>query len=164
MQMLRRGFFIIAAGAAFIATSLSAVAADITAEQSALIFDLISPLASGMKIPGKPDTKILDNAVSVLKKEELSGLGGRPNFQENGILENYGKALFLGARAPEFATDIGHIRDIVSSGDRTALEQALTSLWVKAGRARGGGTWAAILSISSSGVSSSSSGRDLGLR
>lgn len=79
--MLQRRFFIMAAGAAFIATSLSAVAADITAEQSALIFDLTSPLASGMKIPGKPDAKILDNAVSVLKKEELSGLGGRPNFQ-----------------------------------------------------------------------------------
>lgn len=116
--------------------SLPAAAGDITAEQSAFIYDLTSAVSGEVKARPGTDEKILGNAMTVLKQEGLAGLGGRPNFQETGILENYGKAMFLGSRTAEFAPDIGRIRDIVSSGDRPALEQALSDLWVKAGRAK----------------------------
>lgn len=111
-------------------------AADMTAEQTALLFDLLSPLSGGQRPPGRPDSAVLGQALTALKDEGLAGQGGRPNFQEQGILENYGNAMFLGSRAKEFTPDIGRIRDIVSSGNRPALENALTDLWVKAGRTK----------------------------
>jgi hypothetical protein len=112
-------------------------AADITAEQSALLYDLLDPLAkdSVPKTSGT-DPEVLGRAVGILKDEKLAGQGGRPNFNEPGLLDKYGKALFLGTRAREFAPEIGRIHDLVASGQNAQLEQALSDLWVKAGRSK----------------------------
>ncbi len=115
---------------ALLAFASPASAADITAEQSALVYDLLSS-----QVPAGPDQDILSRAMGVLKEEKLAGAGSRPYFVEKGLLDRYGKALFLGNRAKEFAPEIGRIRDLVSRGDRKALEKALSELWVKSGRA-----------------------------
>ncbi|TAL31173.1 MAG: hypothetical protein EPN97_11350 [Alphaproteobacteria bacterium] len=111
-----------------------ATAADITAEQSALVYDLLKPVMTAVP-PSGTDPAIFGKAISILKEEHLAGQGSRPHFTEKGILDRYGKALFLGARTPQFAGDIGHIRDLVEKGDRPALEQSLRDLWAKADRA-----------------------------
>ncbi|MEW6665953.1 MAG: hypothetical protein AB1512_12125 [Thermodesulfobacteriota bacterium] len=74
--------------------------------------------------------------MAILKEEKLAGLSGRPHYDEAGILERYGKALFLGTRTREFAPEIGRIHDLLARGERRALERSLSDLWVKAGRTR----------------------------
>lgn len=111
-------------------------AADIATEQSALMHDLLASADAGQKLPGKTDPKILEKAMEALRQEKLAGGAGRPVFQESGLLDRYGKAMFLGSRTQEFAADIGKIKDIADSGNRAALKKALGDLWVKAGRAR----------------------------
>ena len=68
-------------------------AADISAEESALVYDLLSPYIEGRKIAIGVDPKIFEQAVTVLKDEKLIGTG-RPNFKDKDILDKYGKALF----------------------------------------------------------------------
>lgn len=131
MKALRFALLVGTAAGAF---ALPVLAGDITAEQSALLYDLLEPLNDGSAKQSGADPEILSNAIEILKEEKLAGLGGRPNFNEPGLLEKYGKALFLGNRAREFAPDIGRIHDLVASGQRKELEQALSDLWVKAGR------------------------------
>lgn len=122
----------VAALALFVAAT-PAFSADITAEQTALAYDLLNPLTPSAPPPGT-DPAIFKKAVTIVQEEHLAGQGARPNFTEPGILERYGKALFLGARTKEFAADIGLIRDLVDKGNRPELEEALRKLWVKAGR------------------------------
>lgn len=113
--------------------SAPATAADMTAEQSALLYDLLSPYADIKKVPKGVDPKIFERTMAILKEEKLIG-AGRPNFKEKDILKKYGKALFLGSRAKEFTKEIGLIHDLVAKGNRDELEKALIDLWVKAGR------------------------------
>lgn len=124
-----------AAAALVLAAALPCRAQDMTIEQSALLYDLLDPIVKGSAPPAGADPAIVGRAVAILKEEKLAGQNIRPHFQETGTLERYGKALFLGARTREFAPEIGHIRDLAARGDRPALEEALTGLWKKAGRA-----------------------------
>ena len=110
-----------------------AVAADITAEQTALAYDLLKS-ADPAQPPEGVDPQAYSHAIDVLRQEHIAGLSIRPSYSEKGILERYGKALYLGDRTMEFARDIGHIRDLVDKGNQTELKQALRDLWVKAGR------------------------------
>jgi hypothetical protein len=134
MRRARQGLGFALPVLAALACVRPAASADITAEQSALAYDLLNPVVTAAA-PGGTDPAIFGNAISILKREHLAGQGSRPNFQETGILDRYGKALFLGSRTKEFAADIGHIRDLVEKGDRRELEQSLRDLWTKAGRA-----------------------------
>lgn len=114
----------------------AAYAADITAEQTALIHDLMAPVIEGKAELNSAEKAMVDSAVDLLKKEQLAGQSTRPNYFETGTLERYGKALFLGSRTPEFANEIAHIRDLVARGNKVDLEESLTKLWEKAGRAK----------------------------
>lgn len=108
-------------------------AADITAEQSALLYDLLSPYAELKKTRDGVDTELFEKAILILKEEKLIG-SGRPNFQDKDIVGRYGKALLLGSRSKDFIKEIGHIRDLVDKGNQEELREALVDLWIKAGR------------------------------
>ncbi len=120
----------------FAALPPAACAADITAEQTALIHDLMAPVIDGTAKLDGMDKGMVDSALELLKKEQLAGQSTRPNYFETGTLERYGKALFLGARTPEFSNEIAHIRDLIARGNRADLESALTRLWDKTGRTK----------------------------
>jgi hypothetical protein len=122
--------------AAALALASGAKAADITAEQSALLYDLLDPAVKRETPPPGTDPGVLKDALQVLKDKKLAGQAGRPVFAERGILDKYAKAMFLGSRGPEFASEIGEIHDLVYSGQQDRLETALSDLWVKAGRAK----------------------------
>lgn len=113
--------------------SVPAAEADISAEQSALLYDLLSPYSDESKAPANIDPEIFARSIAALKAERLIG-SDRPHYQKKNILEDYGKALFLGRRSKEFADEIGKIHDLVATGDKTQLEQAISNLWIKAGR------------------------------
>lgn len=122
------------AGFVLLGTGSACFAADIKAEQMALTYDLLSS-ADPANPPKGADPQAFSRAVQILRQEQLTGGSARPNFSETGILETYGKALYLGSRTKEFAADIGHIRDLVDKGNQAELKQALRDLWAKAGRA-----------------------------
>ncbi len=127
--------FVLIAGAALLLSG-GAQAADITAEQSALLYDLLDPAVKMEMPPPGTDPDIFKSALQILKDKRLAGQAGRPVFTEPGLLDKYTKAMFLGNRGPEFASEIGHIHDLVYSGEQDKLESALSDLWVKAGRAK----------------------------
>ena len=131
-----RGFFLFI-GVAFSLTFWegipSSYAADMTAEQSALLHDLLVPLTKS-SVPKGVDPNVFQDALSVLKEEKLLTTGGRPHFKETGILDAYGKAMFMGARSKDFAHEIGEIHDLVAKGNPQELKAALRDLWKKAGR------------------------------
>lgn len=106
---------------------------DISAEQSAAIYDLLSGAEKITETKGV-DQKQYDRALEILKKEKLLTSGARPVFQEKALLEKYGKALFLGSRSEKFAKDIAHIHDVLLSGNEDNLKQAIRDLYKKAGR------------------------------
>lgn len=106
---------------------------DISAEQSAAIHDLLSPLNDGYK-PSKGDEKQHERAKEILKKENLLNDSTRPVYKEKGLLKKYGDALFLGGRTSKFAKDIARIHDILKSGNDANLKKAIRELYVKAGR------------------------------
>lgn len=117
-------------------TQVQAQAADITAEQSALLYDLLDPAVKAQTPPAGTDTQILKNSLQILKDKRLAGQAGRAVFSEPGLLDKYAKAMFLGSRGQEFASEIGEIHDLVHSGQQDKLEAALSDLWIKAGRAK----------------------------
>lgn len=116
--------------------SAKGFAGDIAAEQSVLLHDLLDSQNAAAGASEGADPAIFQKAMAILKEEKLAGLSGRPHYSEAGLLERYGKALFLGMRAREFAPEIGRIHDLLARGEKSALERDLSDLWFKAGRAK----------------------------
>jgi hypothetical protein len=108
------------------------LAQDIGARTMGAVSDLLAPIARG-DVPAGVDPAVFKQAAEALRKEQL--LGSRPPQPvDEKLLAEYGRALLLGNRAGEFASDIGALHDTVLSGETAAIEQSIAALYRKAGR------------------------------
>ena len=110
-------------------------AADISAEMTALMSDVLKPYRTGTNLPSDANTdpKAVNAALEILKKENLLDIP-RPATGVTDIVERFGKALALGTRSQQFQTEIGTIYDAITKGDERAAKDAIRKLYEKAGR------------------------------
>jgi hypothetical protein len=116
----------------------AAAAGDIDARTMGAISDLLSTV-SPERPPAGADATTYGKAVEALRKAKLAGVGWPPQPGDTALLNAYGRALFLGPRAKQFADQIGQVHDAVISGQPEAVKAAIAALYVAAGRAAPGG-------------------------
>src|SRR5438034_1766045 len=116
-----------------LAFSLTCPAADISAEMSALLSDVLKPYQVGGPVPAGVDPQVFARTLAILKKEGLVGLP-RPTTSSTDIADRFGKALALGTRSHQFLGEIGAVHDALTRGDAQAVEEAIRNLYRKAGR------------------------------
>jgi hypothetical protein len=108
-------------------------AADISAEMSALLSDVLRPYQMGAPVPAGVDPQVFARTLAILKKEGLVGLP-RPATGTTDIADRFGKALALGTRTLQFLSEIGAVYDALTRGDAQAAGEAIRTLYRKAGR------------------------------
>ena len=119
-----------------LSTSQSYAANDIGAEQSAALYDLLSPIAITRPPPGA-DEGLYQQAVEILKQENLLPGSSRPMVKESGRLQALGKALGLpGERAVKFSSVLADIDNLLTRGGESDLRSAVSNLWATIGRTR----------------------------
>src|SRR6266540_6465885 len=105
--------------------------ADMSPQLTLLVHDVLQPYAVNSDAATSEGTK---RAIEILKNAHLAG-GGRPSTASSELIQNYGKVLALGTRAPQFAADIVAIHNAFRSGDTGAVRDAIRNLMKHAGRA-----------------------------
>ena len=98
-------------------------AADISAEMTALMSDVLKPYRTGTNLPSNANTdpKAVNAALEILKKENLLDIP-RPATGVTDIVERFGKALALGTRSQQFQTEIGSIYDAINKGGKNVTK------------------------------------------
>ena len=110
---------------------VSAEAADLSPELTALLHDILPPDASS----GSPNASTITNTASVILQEEHLMGGNRPMIKSNDLIEQYTKAFALGNRGPQFATQMAEVHNALASGNVKLAKEAIRRLWQAAGRA-----------------------------
>lgn len=122
------------------ALALSALAPDARAEDvdartMAFLYDVAAPNSAA---PGNADPGALAAAREALRSERLLG-SQRVATVDPGVIDQYSRALLLGTRGKQFASQIGRVRDAVLRRDRNEIGQAIGDLYEAAGRKRPSG-------------------------
>ncbi len=121
-----------AAALALLAMSTAASAQDVDARTMAFLHDLTAP---GRELPAGADPAAVEAARSALQAERLLP-AQRVATADPGIVDQYARALLLGPRGPQFAREIGAVRDAVLRRDREEIGAAIGDLYEAAGRKR----------------------------
>lgn len=105
---------------------------DVDAATMAFIHDLAAP---GVALPPGADADSLEAARAALKSEKLLS-DRRVSTVENGVVDQYSRALLLGPRGARFLPQIAAVRDAVRRRDKPEIETAIGDLYEAAGRQR----------------------------
>jgi len=106
-------------------------AADMSPEFTAVVHDVLQ-LYAGDSVSGVSDTT--KKAADILKQAHLMG-SNRPATASSELIDKYGKALALGTRTSQFATEIIAVHDAFRSGDKETIRNSIRNLMKRAGRA-----------------------------
>ena len=108
------------------------MASDVDARTMAFIHDVAA--GDGAQT-GNASAAAVEAAREALRRERLLS-AQRVATVEPGVLADYSRALMLGTRGPQFASQIGQVRDAVLRGDRDEIASAIGDVYEAAGRNR----------------------------
>ncbi len=120
--MKRVAGWLLAAGLA--AAVAPAASQDLSGDLLNVVYDVASK-------PVPPEAKA---AQDLLKAEGLLPGQRLRAIQQAGLLERWGRALAMGTRSPQFAAEIGAVRDAAVKRDPATLHAKVEALYRKAGR------------------------------
>lgn len=104
--------------------------ADMSTELTGLVHDILPADASS----ASPKASTITSTAAVMLQEDHLMGSGRPTIAPNNLIEQYSKALALGTRGPQFATEIAAIHNAFQGRDPKAVRDAVRTLMQNAGR------------------------------
>ena len=125
---------VLAASTLALAWAAPAGAQNLSAAVIGAIYDVASPDALAKGSGGKQLSADVLRAADTLRRQNLLTASRISTPHQTGLLDRWGRALLMGPRAPEFAREIGAVRDAALGGNLENQHAAISTLYKKAGR------------------------------